>query len=163
MRKKKIYLDTSVISYLLQDDAIEKMQETLALWELLRIGKYDVYISDVVVDELLNCPEPKRTDLFSLLSEIAYTNIVIEDNKDIEILEAQIKKLAILPINSNNDRMHIAAAIHKECNIIVSWNFKHMVNVKTIDGVRFVCVSNNINPIDIYSPTVLLERGAYDD
>ena len=56
------------------------------------------------------------------------------------------------------DRLHIASAIYSGCNIIVSWNFEHMVNVKTIDGVRMVCLAHNTPPVDIYTPTVLLER-----
>ena len=163
MRKKKIYLDTSVVSYLRQEDAPKEMRETLDFWEVLKRGKYDVYISDVVVDELSKCSEPKRTELLDFLSEIAYTDTVVEGNAEIEALEAQINQLGILPPRSDNDRLHIAAAVHRECNIIVSWNFKHMVNVKTIDGVRVVCVANNVSPIDIYSPAVLLERSVSDE
>ncbi|MCL2035434.1 MAG: PIN domain-containing protein [Oscillospiraceae bacterium] len=163
MRKKKIYLDTSVVSYLLQEDSPKEMAETIEFWEILKIGKYDVYISDVVVDELEKCAEPKRTELFTLLSEISYTNTAIEGNTEIKALEAEINRLGILPPRSDNDRLHIAAAVYRECNIIVSWNFKHMVNVKTIDGVRIVCVANNISPIDIYTPAVLLERSILDE
>ena len=42
MRKLKVYLDTSVVSYLYQEDAPEKMQDTLSLWELFRQERYDV-------------------------------------------------------------------------------------------------------------------------
>ena len=69
MRKKKIYLDTSVISYLRQEDAPERMAETLEFWEILKAGKYDVYISDVVIAELMRCFEPKQRELFALLAD----------------------------------------------------------------------------------------------
>ncbi len=42
MRKLKVYLDTSVISHLMQEDVPEKMADTLQLWELFREGMYDV-------------------------------------------------------------------------------------------------------------------------
>ena len=45
MRKLKVYLDTSVVSYLYQVDAPEKMQNTLDLWELFKNKVYEVYIS----------------------------------------------------------------------------------------------------------------------
>ncbi len=38
MRKLKVYLDTSVISHLLQEDVPEKMADTRQLWECLRMG-----------------------------------------------------------------------------------------------------------------------------
>ena len=52
MRKLKVYLDTSVVSYLYQVDAPEKMQNTLDLWELFRNKTYEVYISDIVIREI---------------------------------------------------------------------------------------------------------------
>ena len=158
MRKKKIYLDTSVVSYLRQEDAPKEMTETLEFWEILKTGKYDVYISEVVVNELSDCAEPKRTELLSLLNEITYYDIKVEDNAELISLTAEIKKQNILPPKSENDRQHIAAAVFSGCNVIVSWNFKHMVNVKTIDGIRVICMMNNLPLIDIYTPAVLLER-----
>ncbi|MCL2824457.1 MAG: PIN domain-containing protein [Polyangiaceae bacterium] len=163
MRKKKIYLDTSVISYLRQEDAPERMTETLEFWEILHSGKYDVYISDVVEAELARCAEPKRSELIALMEDISYAKIVADGNAEIEALDAEIRARNVLPPRSDNDRLHIAAAIFAGCNIIVSWNFKHMVNVRTIDGVRIVCLANNTVPIDIFSPTVLLERSAIDE
>jgi predicted nucleic acid-binding protein len=163
VRKKKIYLDTSVVSYLRQEDSPEKMRETLEFWEILKTGKYEVYTSEIVTAELLRCPEPKRSELFALLDEIRYTEIEATSNAEIITLAAEVNKLNILPPKSENDRRHIAAAIFNGCNIIISWNFNHMVNVKTIDGVRIVCLANNTVPIDIYSPTVLLERSVSDE
>jgi len=158
MRKKKIYLDTSVISYLRQEDTPDRMAETLEFWEILKRGKYEVYISDVVDAELSRCAEPKRSELFTLLEDVWYTEITVDGNTEIEALEAEIEKLNILPPRSDNDRLHIAAAIFAGCHIIVSWNFKHLVTEQTIDGVRQVCIANHLKPIDIYAPTVLLER-----
>jgi len=162
MRKKKIYLDTSVISYLRQEDSPVQMAETQQFWSILKTGKYDVFISNATVVELTNCVEPKRTELLSLLEEIEYNFIDTEGNEEIASLAAEIEKLEIIPAKKVLDRLHIASAIYGDCNIIVSWNFEHMVNVKTIDGVRMVCFANNMAPVDIYSPAVLLERSVLD-
>jgi predicted nucleic acid-binding protein len=158
MPKKRIYLDTSVVSYLRQEDAPEKMSETLEFWDLLRRGRYEVFISDVTVLELSKCLEPKRTELFALLSEIDYNEIETTGHAGVAELSIAIAQQKLLPEKSVNDRLHIAAAIMSGCNILVSWNFKHLVNVKTIDGVRMISIANNLNPVDIYSPTMLLER-----
>ena len=42
MKRLKVYLDTSVVSYLYQEDAPEKLQDTLSLWELFKEGIYEV-------------------------------------------------------------------------------------------------------------------------
>ena len=162
MRKKRIYLDTSALSYLRQEDAPVPMAETQEFWKVLRTGKYDVFISNATIVELTNCAEPKRTELLTLLEEIEYTNIDIGGNTEIATLVVEVEKLSIIPAKKVLDRLHIASAIYSGCNIIVSWNFEHMVNVRTIDGVRMVCLANNTAPIDIYTPAVLLERSISD-
>ena len=60
-KKVKIYLDTSVISHLQASDAPERMTDTLRLWEDLKAGIYEVVISDVTIDEINDCSEPKRS------------------------------------------------------------------------------------------------------
>ncbi len=54
MKKLKVYLDTSVVSYLYQEDAFERMQDTLALWELFRQGVYEILKEDVIYKEFHN-------------------------------------------------------------------------------------------------------------
>ena len=49
MRKLRVYLDTSVISHLEQEDVPEKMEQTRKVWEILQTGKYEVVISDLVL------------------------------------------------------------------------------------------------------------------
>ena len=59
-RKIKIYLDTSVVSYLQQDDSPEKTVATERFWSKLRQrDDVDVYMSDVTFAELNKCHEPK--------------------------------------------------------------------------------------------------------
>ena len=67
MRKLKVYLDTSVISHLLQEDVPEKMSDTRKLWEMFKAGKYDVYLSTVTLREIEECPEPKQTQFILLI------------------------------------------------------------------------------------------------
>ena len=57
VNKPKVYLDTSVVSYLDQTDAPEQMQITRDVWETFKSGKYDIYISDVVIRELSKCSD----------------------------------------------------------------------------------------------------------
>ncbi|MBR4314184.1 MAG: twitching motility protein PilT [Lachnospiraceae bacterium] len=79
-RKFKVYLDTSVISYLKQDDAPEKTGITLNLWEKFKAGIYDVCISQITIDEMNECPEPKLTFLKNKLREIKYTCFKLDDD-----------------------------------------------------------------------------------
>ena len=153
-----VYGQNNFAAYLSGTDAPVEMKQTQEFWEILKTGKYDVFLSEVTTTELMRCSEPKLSELLALLDEIRYTVIEVQGNAEIPALEIEIRNMAILPPKSENDRLHIAVALHSGCNIIVSWNFKHLVTEKTIDGVRMVCVANHISPVDIYSPVVLLER-----
>jgi hypothetical protein len=66
--------------------------------------------------------------------------------------------MKILTAKSFDDCIHIATAVVNECNYIVSWNFKHIVNVKTIRGVRAVTDLQGYKNIDIIQPTMLIEH-----
>ena len=144
-RKLKVYLDTSVISYLQQEDTPERMKDTLALWKQFEAKKYDIYLSQVTLDEVGECRAPKRTALFEYLSRISYTNQIID--------------MGILTPKSFDDCQHIATAVVHGCDCIISWNFKHIVNIKTIKGVRAITHLESYKDIDIMNPSVLLGGG----
>lgn len=154
-RKLKVYLDTSVISYLQQEDAPERMKDTLALWTQFEDGKYDICLSQVTLDEVGECREPKRTVLYEYLSRISYTKLEITD--EVFKVANQIIDMGILTKKSIDDCQHIATAVVHGCDCIISWNFKHIVNVKTIRGVRAITNLEGYKQIEILSPSALLE------
>lgn len=156
MRRLRIYLDTSVISYLEQEDVPEKMEETRKVWEIFKTGKYEVVISDLVLAEINECKEPKKSILQEYLAQINYERVGITE--EAEEIANEIIDEGILNPKSFDDCLHIASAILHDCNIIVSWNFKHMVNVDTINGVRRITFARRYNNIDIYAPYVLLDE-----
>lgn len=124
--------------------------------EDITTGKYDVIISDLVLAEINECKEPKRSLLKEYLAKINYERVEI--TKESEEIANEIIKEGILNLKSFDDCLHIASAILNDCNIIVSWNFKHMVNVDTINGVRKITFAKRYNNIDIYAPYVLLSE-----
>jgi len=63
---------------------------------------------------------------------------------------------------SFDDCQHIAAAIISKCDAIISWNFKHIVNHKTIQGVKAVTALSGFQDVLIYTPTIL-SGGENDD
>lgn len=155
-RKIKVYLDTSVISYLDQQDAPEKMQETQEVWERIKADQYDIFISDVVLRELEDCQEEKRSTLFGYLTEIKY-NLVTVDEETMRLADRFIED-GILKKKNLEDCQHIAAAILADCDIIISWNFKHIVNVKTIRGIKVITTIEGYKELLIYPPSALLSE-----
>lgn len=155
MQKLKVYLDTSVISYLYQEDAQEKMQDTLQLWERFKKQQYEVYISDIVINEISDCTEEKLNILMDYLNQIEY-HLIATDEDTVGLAEKFID-FGILKQKSFDDCQHIASAILAGCDIIISWNFKHIVNIKTIRGVKVITTLEGYKDLLIFPPSALLE------
>jgi len=156
MRKQKIYLDTSVISHLHQLDVPDKMNDTLVLWEDIKQGLYTVYISEVTLGEIAENDERKRDILLSYLAEIEYTLVPVDD--EVRIYADNVVKEDILTQKRYDDCLHIGCAVVNQCHMILSWNFKHMVRVKTLNGVRSINAMLGYHGIDIFSPNMMIER-----
>jgi predicted nucleic acid-binding protein len=161
MKKLKIYLDTSVISHLDQQDAPERMAETKMLWEEIKAGVYDVFISPVVVTEIERCHEPKLSILRERLQSIQYT--LLQETDEVLMLADRYLDTNILRKKSFDDCQHIAYACVFNCDMILSWNFKHLVNHKTISGVKSVNALAGYREMLIYTPTMLISGGEKDD
>lgn len=155
-KKLKVYLDTSVISYLHQEDTPERMRDTQALWQMFREEKFEVCLSVFTLNELNACYEPKRSLLLERLGEISYE--VLPLHQDLSMLANRIVEMGILTAKSIDDCKHIASAVLAECDCVISWNFKHMVNIKTILGIRAITNLEGYKPIEIVQPTVLIEH-----
>jgi len=152
-----VYLDTSVISHLNAPDAPNLMNDTLKLWEDFKAGVYDIYISDLTIAELDHCPEPKRSEILSGLVDIEYTEI--ERDERAQLLSQLYCEIGGLPPKSKEDAMHIAIATVNDCDIILSWNFKHIVNLRAMTAVEDVNFKKRYKNIRILSPTMLLDWG----
>jgi predicted nucleic acid-binding protein len=156
MKKLKVYLDTSVISHLDAPDTPENMTDTLKLWEDVKALRYDVFISDLTIAELDDCSEPKRTEMLSALLDIEYTRIVQDERAK------QLSKLYFevggLPPKSKEDAAHIAIASANDCDVILSWNFKHIVNLRAMTAVEAVNIRERYRNIRILSPSMLLDE-----
>ena len=157
MRKLKLYLDTSVISHLFADDTPERMEDTNKLWADFIGGKYDLCISPIVMDELERCSEPKRSQIFQKMERVKFR--MLSKTGEVESLANAYINESVLREKSFDDCMHIAFAVVYNCDLIVSWNFKHLVNYKTINKVRIVNALNQYREIGIMSPTMLIDGG----
>ena len=105
--------------------------------------------------EISGCTEKKLRILMDYLEQINY-NIIETDEHTVELAEKFIN-FGILKQKSFEDCQHIAAAILAGCDIITSWNFKHIVNVRTVRGVKVVTTMEGYKDLLIYPPAVLLE------
>jgi predicted nucleic acid-binding protein len=130
------------------------MAETHRLWEKIRAGEYEVVISNIVRAEIEDCDAVKSEILLNYLDEIRYSFVEV-DERTVEIA-SRIVNLGVLRQKSFDDCQHIAAAIVSNCDAIVSWNFRHIVNHKTMTGIKAVTTLEGYNDLLIYAPPMII-------
>lgn len=130
MKKLKIYLDTSVINFLFADDAPEFKQITIDFFDKY-INDYDIFISDVVIFEINKTKNKnKKKQLLNVIDKYPIKLINIDDDKTIDKLANLYIKDKIIPEKKKEDALHIAISTIYDCDILLSWNFKHLANIK---------------------------------
>ena len=158
MRKNRIYLDTSAIGHLVAHDTPERMWDTQKFWRILSEGElFEVFISSVTEQELDACPQPTRSILLQHLADISFETI--DETEEILALAEEYVKQGVLSKKHFNDLLHIAHAVVADCTIIASWNFKHFVNIRTIDRVNAVNLTNGYQQVRIVPPSMLISEG----
>ena len=154
MKKLKIYLDTSVISHLDAPDVPEKEADTKRLWQKIKAGEFMAYISAVVIVEIDNCHEPKRSFLRREIQTTPHT--VLRKTDEVASLADQYIAAKILRPKDYNDCLHIAYTRIYNCDMLISWNFEHLVNYKTVAGVKSVNALAGYDETRIYPPSMLI-------
>jgi len=151
MMKQKFYFDTSVFGGIYDKEFEE---ETLQLFERVKLGKIVCMYSDLTETELLNAPENVRTYFKNLPRENIERVIV-----NAEIIELATKYIEekVVGKTSFDDCLHIATATIYKADILVSWNFKHIVNVYRIRGYNSINLRMNYIPLEIRSPKEIIE------
>ena len=128
------------------------------LWELIKRGEYEASISSVVVDELMaNNNTEKRDVLLDYLKQIDFDIINITD--EVHTTAEAVVKNGIVSDKNYNDSLHIACAISNGCDCLISYNYKHLVNIKTIKGARAISNLRGYGNIDIVSAIALIQKG----
>ncbi len=143
MRKLKLYLETSVWNFYFADDAPEKKEITLQFFEKVKNGEFDIYISDIIFREFARAPQEKEALLLNLIEK--YKPKELEVNEEVlELAEKYIKEAA-MPERAIDDSRHAAVATVYEIDALISWNLKHLANLR-----RMECI-NGINLKEGYS------------
>jgi predicted nucleic acid-binding protein len=149
MRTPTLYLDTSVLGGFFDDEFKEPTQE---LWRLMDQGHFRFLTSFVTVDELAEAPERVR-ELFA--TTFASGNI-LEVTGEMEQLAAAYMSQAVLTPKYSDDARHVAVCTVARIDYLVSWNFRHLVNVQREKGFNVVNLLQGYPTLRIVNPLELI-------
>lgn len=142
----RIYADTSVFGGAFDQEFMEPSQ---ALFERFKAGEFRLVVSQVTLGELASAPQQVQ----GLLEDIPRVNREFAPITDdsLELRDAYLKAGVVGPA-SGRDALHIAVATVANVDMIVSWNFKHIVHFDKIDGYHEVNRGFGRREVPIYSP-----------
>ena len=150
--KTRIYIDTSVVGgYFVE----EFQEDTKRFYKWFEENDVVFVISDLLDIELINAPEKVRNSLGK------YDNSKFERIKlsqESIVLANEYIKHKVVGISSLEDCRHIAMATVHKVDYVVSWNFKHIVNIDRIIGYNSVNLMLGYEPVEIYTPFQLLNH-----
>ena len=146
MKIQRVYLDTSVIGGCFD---VEFSKWSTALFSDFRDKIYIPVLSELVEAEIQDAPEDIKSKLYELLE--MGCEILSVDDESVRLAN-QYQEKKILTPKFFNDGLHIAIATVNKIDILVSWNFKHIVHFNKIHLFNAANMEMGFKPIDIYSP-----------
>ncbi len=151
--KQRIYIDTSVVGGYFDD---EFSADTIPFFERVKNGEILILVSDLLNAELLRAPEFVKQLLLGIdESHKEYVKLTPEAT---ELADKYIEA-KVVGKTSRADCQHIAMATLNRVDVLVSWNFKHIVNLDRIRGYNGINYQLGHSMIEIRTPKEIFRYG----
>jgi len=149
-KKLKLYLDTSIPNHLFADDVPIRKGATHLFFQNIEKNKevFEIFVSDVVIKEIERAPSDKKAKLLFAIKGVQ----VLEITDETDALAKEYIKAGIIPAKYEADAYHIAIVSVYNLDVLISWNFEHMVNLKTRRMVNAINELKGYKHIEIVTP-----------
>ncbi len=151
--KQRIYVDTSVFGGYFDPEFSEF---TKPLFERIQSGDLILLFSNITQEELVDAPE--KIQEFVKNIKIECTEFLEQNTRIIDLAREYILH-KVVGKSSFADCLHIATASFHKADYLVSWNFKHIVNVNKIIGYNSINLKHGYRPLEIRSPREFIVYG----
>lgn len=144
--KQKLYIDTSVFGGYFDEEFSE---HTIPLFERIKNGEFVLLYSTVTQDELENAPERVKELVKNL--KVEFTEFLETTEEAVDLATEYVSE-KVVGQTSYADCLHIALATINRADFLVSWNFKHILNIQRIRGYNSINIKNGYKQLEIRSP-----------
>ena len=153
MTPRRIYIDTSVVGGCLDP---EFREASVQLFEQFRTGRLIAVVSDLLRSEIAPAPEEVQAVLDAV--PVAHLEDVLMTGEAKQLAERYIQA-GVITRKLLTDAMHIATATVHRAEVLASWNFKHIVNVRRIHGYNSVNRREGRPFLEIKTPAEVIGHG----
>jgi len=150
--EQRFYFDTSVFGGIY--DA-EFEEETTLLFEKVALGQIKCVYSNLTESELTSAPDLVRKFFENLKAE--FKEKVLVTPEVLKLAQTYVEE-KVVGETSLDDCIHIATATLNKVDMLVSWNFKHIVNVYKIRGYNSISLRLGHSTLEIHSPKEIVNN-----
>jgi len=156
--KSRVYLETTIPSYLAawpsRDLVMAAHQQTTREWWETRRQEFELFISQVVVDEASVGDADAAMRRLEKLADIP----LLEASAHVDALAEELMKHVPLPPKAAADSLHIAIAAVNGMDYLLTWNCTHTANVAPRSSIERVCRASGYEPPVICTSEELLKE-----
>lgn len=157
MPKPAIYIETSIVSYLVgwlnqRDLVVAHNQQFTREWWSQRRGGFDLFVSPIVLDEAEKGDPTLAAQRLAYLQDLP----VLEVTPEAMSLSSDLLRLTGIPAKARLDSLHIAIAAVNGLDYLLTWNCTHIANAAILPAVYGVCREAGYEPPLICTPLELL-------
>jgi hypothetical protein len=156
--KAKVYLETTVISYLTarasRDIVVAAHQELTRQWWDQRRGDYHLVVSEVVLREAAAGDSEAAERRRAVLAGVD----VLEVNLAALALAEELVRRGAVPAMAAEDALHIAIAATNGVEYLLTWNCTHIANAAMRRAINDVCIEQGFEPTVLCTPEELVEE-----
>ena len=145
-----VYADTSVYGGVYDD---EFSSASTRFFEAVRRGSFQLVLSEIVHRELSFAPAQVQ-GLFQEMLPLALLTPVSDEA--ISLQQSYIRE-GIVTKKSLDDALHVAIAVLNRLDVVVTWNMKHLANVRRIESINRTNRAMALSPIRIHTPEEVIE------
>ena len=149
---KRVYIDTSVLGGYFDT---EFSKDTIPFFEKLISKKVEIIVSETLELEIYRAPE-FIIDFYESLQNIVKVELTME----VKNLAEKYIEEKVVGRTSIADCQHIALATIHIVDVLVSWNFKHIVNLERIRGYNSINIREGYKMIEIRTPKEIFDYGS---
>ena len=154
---KKVYVETTVVSYLTarasRDDALLQDQEATKLWWSDCLDYCELFASVVVAREASRGDSTAAKERM----DFVYSMTILKPDANTKRLARRFVKLGAIPDTEKEDALHVAIATAYGMDYLVTWNLRHIKNPVKRAEIEKICRKAGFQPPIICTPADLYE------
>ncbi len=157
MGKKRVYVESSVISYLTSrpaNDGLKRIHQRLTAVWWKRRSDWDCIVTTTVLEEISRgdpTAAALRREKARLLTEVP---VPAEIDELADVLLAR----KLVPQTVVADAYHLAAAAFHQAHYLLTWNQKHLDNIDIRSRIEALIKGWGLTPAKVITPERLLEE-----